>query len=243
MMKVSQQQLKKTFPVLFNDGRRSGNRVIDPIGRLSPFFESIYDLERCEQGMKLITSTLQNNSCSYPSFYDYVSDPILERYHERLKCAIAIDDPFIHEDALLDYFDLMAAFNALQEPRGRGDFPRRPLYPHVHDRGLGLGPRLDLLFREMALRFMPRIAAAGPDAVFEHIYHHHRANGNDTLMVRRLIEDLRIEELRELYVYAHLVADFNGSILAHKIIKIINGEPADREEIIRMLQHKGLVIS
>jgi hypothetical protein len=238
--KVSQQRLRDTFPVLFNDARRSGNRVIDPIHRLSPFFESIYDREECEEAMKLIISTLQHTPCHYPPCPDFAFDPVLESYLDRLKLAFRSGDPYLYDDELQRYLDFMRAFNDLQGPLGRDDFPKRRLYPHIHDRGVGMGPRLDTLIQEMALRFLPSIASgAGPEEIFRHIQNHHRLTGNGTTMVRKLIDDLRIGELEELYEFAYWVAIQTGNMLAHKIVKIIDGEPADREEYIRFLRQIG----
>jgi hypothetical protein len=240
MIRVSQQRLKDTFPALFNDGRRSGNRVIDPIGRVSPFFESIYNREDCGEAMKLIVSTLQHTPCQYQSCSGFALNPVLEPYLERLKFATRLGDPFIYDDEVQRYLELMAAFNALQGPRGWDDFPRRPLYPHVHDRGVGLGPRLGLLIREMALRFMPSIASGGdPENVFWHILNHHRLTRNDTALVRRLIEDLRIEEQAALYEFAYWVAAQSGNVVAYKIVKILDGEFADREDVIQCLREMG----
>jgi hypothetical protein len=196
VMSVSQQRLRDTYPVLFNDGRKSGNRVINPIDRLSPFFQSIYDYENHEEAMKLIMSTLQNTSCQYPPCRDFAFDPVLESYLDNLKLAVQFGDPYIYAQELQRYFDTMEAFNNLQGPRGRDDFTGPRLYPQLHDRGGGLGSRVDTLFQEMALRFIPSIVAGGgPEELFRHILIHHSLTGNGTAMVRRLTDDLRIEEL------------------------------------------------
>lgn len=239
--RASPRHLRDTYPVLFNDLRESGNRVLNPIHRLSPFFKSIHDQENCEEAMKLIVSTLRHRSCQYPPCPDFAYDPVLDSWRERLQFATRLGDPVIYEDELQRYLGLFEVFNALQGPRGRNDFPTPRLYPHLHGREVGLGPGLDPLIRKMCLRFLPSIAWGGPEGVFKHILNHHNATGNDTTMVRRLIEDLRIDEQAELYEFAYLLAISTGNMLAHKIVKILDGELADQREILEWLLHRGLL--
>ena len=241
IMRVSQRVLESTYPVFFDALQRSGNQVIDPVRRISPRFTSIFEHALAEEGMELVMSTLEPQSCHDPHCPDFVTPPVLKRLQDRMQYAIRQGDPMIY-DEVVHYLGLMNAFaslHSLQDPHATRDYIASQIYPHRHQKGIGLGPRLDPMIREMALRFMPMIAAAGPGQIYEHLLNHHRMTGNDTMMLERLIENLRIDEQVGLYLIARHYAMEDGDISSWKILRILEGLPIDRASFRQWIHEMG----
>jgi hypothetical protein len=159
-----------------------------------------------------------------------------------VKEAALLGDPIMFEAELQRSLQLFDGFAVLAGSLGRNDSLSPRLNPSFRNKG-GLGPGIDLLVRDMALRFMPSFADGGPAAVFAHIGAIHRLSGNDTQVVRRLIEDLRVDEKRDLLQYlvqyADLLAESGEELLVFKIIRILESQPADVDEMIAHRRHMG----
>jgi hypothetical protein len=242
-MIIPQQLLKNTYPVISNALQRSGNRFINPVQRISPRFTSVFEYENAEDAMQLLMSTLQRISCQDPYCPNFTSNPLLDPLRNSMELAVRRQDPLLYEAAVERYLQLMnsyASLHSLQDPQGANDFINSQLYPHLHERAIGLGSRIDPFIRETALRFMPSIVEGGASAIFAHIQVHYRITGNDTNMVVKLIQNLRLEEQLELYDLAMEQALDYGDVLSWKIVKILRDEPIDRASFVAWKRELGL---
>ena len=225
--RLSQPLLRNTYPVLADALQRSGNRFINPVRRISPRFASIKEYATAQQAMDLMMSTFEPR-CQYPPCPEFL-DPVLESWRKELEGLLHSGDPVAFDTALENYLSLMDSFAALislGDPEGEMNFTGSQLYPHRQQRNIGLRPRIDLLIREAALQIIPLVAQGGPDKVYDHLSILHRMTGKDTMIVRRLIEDLRDEERRDLHDYV-LPLYFSGDILSWKIMQILSDERVD----------------
>ena len=194
--------------------------------------------------MQLLMSTLQQASCQDPYCPNFTYNPILDPLRNSMELAVRQQDPSLYEATVERYLQLMnsyASLHSLQGPQGGDDFISSQLYPRLHERAIGLGSRIDPFIRGMALRFMPSIVEGGAPAIFAHIQVHYRITGNDTMMVARLIQDLRHEEQMELYDLAMEQALDYGDILSWKIVKILRDEPIDRAGFVEWMRELGLL--
>ena len=233
-MAVSQRLLREAYPAIFDDMRSSGNRKFNPIQRCSPFINSPLDYEYFAWASELLRSTLQNKLCLSPLCPDFGHDGmVLDSLLKELQDIVREGDPIEVQSGIQQTLEFLEAFSLLTESRRMND-ASCPRYPSSQNRS-GLGPGVQLMMRDVGLRLMPSVVAGGVGAVYQHISIMDRLMGNNTGGVRRLVEDLRVDEQEDLLVYLQPAAS-DGQFLASKIVKIIQGEPADAEEMMAELR-------
>lgn len=229
LMQVSQQHLRDMYPALFSDLRNSRNRTIDPLERVSPFVQSFGELENCEEATVLLRSTL----CDTCTCFSCQSNPILESCLQDLRYAISIGDPLQVDAEIKRSMGLLNAFGEIQGSLRRDSGLRPRWYSCFKWKGLGMSPPVDSLVRGYALRFMPSMIDK-PEDIFEFLRTIYLTAGNDIMAVRRLVEDLRTNEKMMLYLFAYPMA-MNGDILGEKIVRILQDQPADITDVLRLL--------
>jgi hypothetical protein len=246
MMTVSQRLLRDTYPAILGDMRSSGNRRFNPIQRASPNSPEEYD--QLSFAMELLRSTLERKPCLTPLCPQFGRDPIiLDPLVKRLEAAVWSGDPIAYHDEVERTLGLLDAFNRLTKSRGVND-SLCPRYPTSQKRS-GLGPGIQLLMRDVGLRLMPSMAAGGGDMlgmsrgdmIYTYISIIDRLMGNSTGCVRRLVEDLRVDEQDELLNVAFWLANVHDDALAWKIQRIIQGQPADPDEVKAQLRQVGTI--
>lgn len=229
---VSQRRLRETYPALLSNLRESGNRSFDPLRHfqsICPYLPN--DPQIIFYAMEMIKETLQTTLPLSPLSPNFGRITLLDRMADNMRNAIRNNDPYELLFSAEQLLELLRVFNILTGSLGGYD-PLSPIYPGSSIKS-GLGPEIQSFIRDVALQFLPLIADLEAPYVYHYISEIDNLMGHSTGGVRRLVQDLRYDELQDLLAFVDPLAQ-SGDALAEQIVYIILGLPADPQDLINV---------